>query len=1054
MRLSKFLVPALLSLLVCTSLRATPAAGRDAWSHETLGAVWSRPLVGSDGRVIVGGEDGFAHAFEAGGKLLWSYKASDGFVGWPTPAGTGALAMANRNGQLYILALDGDLNKKVELGGVAPGPPGRHRGRLFFMLERGKLLAVERGAVAWTYPGSGAGSSAYPAVDRNGDVYLGLDDGVVASLTREGKVRWRVKVPAPPAAARPAGADKEAAVLAKEAKEGEPPATAVLGQMTLIGGKDGGVVLATAGGEIVALARKDGNPLWRRSHGVAHGGLASINGGVVLGTEAGLIMALDPQGKVRWKLQADGPVRGVPTVNGGQVLLGTDAGTLYLLSGAGAPLALYSAGGAIRGAARVARGRILFGAADRRIHVQPLPSRQRTRWQISSGLKARLGETPRGRLLWRKALSGPIARGVAPALKGAILAATWGRRIYLLGKDGKVTWSYNCGEDVNTLPAMGKRGEVVFGCGDGGFYGLSSDGEMSYRHPVNKRLYSSPALARDSTVYFGARDKRVYALDSAGKVRWRVLTGDDVDSAPRIGPDGMVYVGSDDRHLYAIDPQGRILWYVRVGGAVRSRPALAPTKNGPVYFTAMDQRLYSVDQERGTSRWDFQASGQLVGDPVVGPDGTVYFGSRDHHLYAVAPDGKLRWRQPTAGEVDATPALLGPKGEHIAVGSDDGNLYVFSSKDGALAWWYPVGAQVRGGLVARRDGGVVLGAMDGVVLALSPPIPGVKAAEPDAQASGQALRMGRSRVGPLLPRSDGGFVVAGADGVVRAMAGDGWPAWTLGVGRERLGAMVQHGEDIYLSDNRGNLLCMRGGRLRFRLRLDHLPLTNPTVLDSAAGARILVGSAEGRVWAVTTTGRVAWFYAGANAVTRAPAALNRSQAVVVMGREVVGVDPSGNELWSLKLPAGVVAGPVRWGELGIAVADGLGGLHLIDSAGKVTWTKELGAPALDLRVALDDASIWTATTDGRILAHARDGQPLLALNPAVSPARLVPLPSGALLVASRDGSLALLDSRRGTTSRVGVVAGQVLDAHPLTGGRVLLSTDDGEVLVVATRSKK
>ena len=1053
MQTQKKLAPALLAVVLFLSpalAPASPAPGRDAWSHETLGAVHARPLVGSDGRVVVGGEDGFAHAFEAGGRLLWSYKASDGFTGWPAQAGPNHLALANRNGQLYILEMDGDLKKKVDLGGVAPGPPAQHRGRLFFVLDRGKLVAVERGSVAWVYPGSGAGSSAYPAVDSDGGVYMGLDDGAVVALSRNGKPRWRVVVSS-------TAAPKSGSKTKPNEKDTSPAPGAVLGAMAITGGngKDAQLVFATAGGEVIALSRRDGKEVWRQRAGVAQGGLASLGGGVVLGTQAGLIKALDGQGKVRWELQADGPARGTPTVSGGKVLVGTDGGTLYLLSSAGAPLALYPAGGAVRGAARVARGRILFGSADRRLRVEPLPARQRTRWQVSSALKARLSETPRGRLLWRTPLSGPVARGVGPARRGKILAATWGRKIYLLEPDGKVSWSYNCGEDVNTLPAMGKRGEVVFGCGDGGFYGLGSDGEMAYRFPVNKLLSSSPALARDSTVYFGARDKRVYALDSLGKLRWRVLTGDDVDSAPRIGPDGMVYVGSDDRHLYAIDPQGRILWYVRVGGAVRSRPAMARGKNSPIYFTAMDQRLHSVDQERGVKRWSFQTAGQLVSSPVVGADGTIFFGSRDHNLYAVSPAGKLRWRQSTAGEVDATPALVGPKGEHIAVGSDDGNLYVYSAADGKLLWWYPAGAQVRGGLVGRKDGGVILGAMDGAILAVAPPGPEGQSIKAPAKAlaSKGVRRLGRQRVGPLLPRSDGGFVVAGADGVVRAMGGDGWPAWTLGVGRERLGALAQHGDDLYFSDNRGSLLCLRGGRLRFRLRLDRLPLTDPAVLNSAAGTRILVGSAEGRVWAVTPQGRVAWFYAGANAVSRAPVALGNQLALAVMGNEVVGVDPSGNELWSRKLPAGVVAGPVAWAD-GAALADGLGGLHLINPAGIVTWKRDLGAPALDLRASLDGSTIWAATTAGRILAHARDGQPLMSLNPPASPTRLVPLDSGALLVAFRGGGLSLLDNRRGTTRRVGEVAGQVLDAHPLPGGRVLLATDDGEVVTVTIVDKK
>jgi outer membrane protein assembly factor BamB len=59
--------------------------------------------------------------------------------------------------------------------------------------------------------------------------------------------------------------------------------------------------------------------------------------------------------------------------------------------------------------------------------------------------------------------------------------------------------------------------------------------------------------------------------------------------------------------------------------------------------------------------------------PAVGADGTIYVGSDDHNLYAINPDGSLKWRYDTGDKVYSSPAI-GSDGT-IYAGSDDDNLY-------------------------------------------------------------------------------------------------------------------------------------------------------------------------------------------------------------------------------------------------------------------------------------------------------------------------------------------------------------------------------------------
>jgi len=51
------------------------------------------------------------------------------------------------------------------------------------------------------------------------------------------------------------------------------------------------------------------------------------------------------------------------------------------------------------------------------------------------------------------------------------------------------------------------------------------------------------------------------------------------------------------------------------------------------------------------------------------------FGSEDEHVYAVAPDGTLRWMIQLPGDVDTTPAIASDGTMYVA--GDDGHLHAF-----------------------------------------------------------------------------------------------------------------------------------------------------------------------------------------------------------------------------------------------------------------------------------------------------------------------------------------------------------------------------------------
>ena len=57
-----------------------------------------------------------------------------------------------------------------------------------------------------------------------------------------------------------------------------------------------------------------------------------------------------------------------------------------------------------------------------------------------------------------------------------------------------------------------------------------------------------------------------------------------------------------------------------------SSPALAP--DGMIYQATFNGRLFAVTPE-GKLKWAFQADREIKSSPAIADDGTIYFGSRD-----------------------------------------------------------------------------------------------------------------------------------------------------------------------------------------------------------------------------------------------------------------------------------------------------------------------------------------------------------------------------------------------------------------------------------------
>jgi outer membrane protein assembly factor BamB len=295
------------------------------------------------------------------------------------------------------------------------------------------------------------------------------------------------------------------------------------------------------------------------------------------------------------------------------------------------------------------------------------------------------------------------------AADGTIYVGSEKGVLYAVTPDGQAKWSVTTGGAIHATPAIGADGTAFVGSDDGGLYAVAAGGSTRWVFHAGAAV-SSPALGADGTVYVVSQDGALHAIDpSDGTARWTYKgDGTSGDASPAIGADGTLYVAFRDTKMHAIGPGGSEKWaydnrtailtpasvgadgtvyfgggaLVAVGaaavelwssptqGSLIAMPALAG--DGTVYFTASDGPLRAVSAA-GALRWAFPTSSQPEAT-IVDASGTIYFGSRDHHVYVVAPDGS---------QAAPSVALPGEVRSSPTIGAD-GTLYV-ASADGTLS---------------------------------------------------------------------------------------------------------------------------------------------------------------------------------------------------------------------------------------------------------------------------------------------------------------------------------------------------------------------------------
>lgn len=285
-------------------------------------------------------------------------------------------------------------------------------------------------------------------------------------------------------------------------------------------------------------------------------------------------------------------------------------------------------------------------------------------------------------------------------------------------------------------------------------------------------------------------------------------------------------------------------------------PALA--SDGAVIVGSSDSAVYAVNPD-GSVRWrcPLPSYCHIYRSPAIGPDGRIFIVSGDHFINAIGPDGSLLWRERLSGSIYGTPAI-----------GTDGTLYVAGADS----------------LFALNPGGAIIWCRD---------------IEDDTRSS--------PAIGP-----DGTVYVVNRNGVVFGFGADGTQNWRRDLGRRTYTSPALDADGtIYLGLSCDTLLVALNpdGTVRWCY---HEPGSQGAGYSSpivGADGTVYIGSLGNALYAINADGSLRWRCVTAGNVYSAPTLAADGTVYCGSYLRLNAVNPDGSVKWVYETDASVQSAP-------------------------------------------------------------------------------------------------------------------------------------------------
>ena len=297
------------------------------------------------------------------------------------------------------------------------------------------------------------------------------------------------------------------------------------------------------------------------------------------------------------------------------------------------------------------------------------------------------------------------------------------------------------------------------------------------------------------------------------------------------------------------------MWRFETDGWIEDNPTI--DCDGTIYFggsyDSLPEYLYAINPD-GTLKWRCQLDGLIWGSsPAINKEGTIYIGTWGGYLFAINSDGAEKWRFYAQGTIASSPAIGKDGTIYFGTmrGFDKGDIYAVNP-DGTEKWHYTTDYYITSDPAIGEDGTVYIGSGDTYLYAMN------------ADGTLQwRFKTGHYIKGPPSIDDDGTIYVGSYDDYLYALYPDGSPKWKykLKYGTETNPSIGPDGT-IYVGDDKLYAVNQDGTlKWTFDLGLDrHIHQSSPAI---SADGTIFVGTiigegAGGEIIAINSDGTEKW----------------------------------------------------------------------------------------------------------------------------------------------------------------------------------------------------
>ena len=305
-----------------------------------------------------------------------------------------------------------------------------------------------------------------PAIDTEGTIYVGSDDGYLYAINPNGNLKWRYQT---------GGMVSSSPAL----------------------GSDGTIYVGSHDDYVYAI-NTNGNLKWRYETGgwILSSPAIAPDGTIYVGSQDNNLYALNPNGSLKWHYATGGVAGSSPAIGtDGTIYIGSDDGYLYAINPNGYLRWRYLTAYRACSPSIGADGSIYVGSSLNHSSLYVVDQNGHLKWSYDTGNM--LSSTP------------------ALAADGTIYVSSWNSNIYSFSPNGILKWYYTTGSTVSSSPIIGADGTIYVGSYDTYLYAINPDGTVRWRFTTGGSLhYGSPAIGADGTIYVGSENGKLYAIGS------------------------------------------------------------------------------------------------------------------------------------------------------------------------------------------------------------------------------------------------------------------------------------------------------------------------------------------------------------------------------------------------------------------------------------------------------------------------------------------------------------------------------------------------------------